>query len=312
MRACDAKPDPTWRPIGSLGIRPLTDREFELFQGLIHHESGIHLKPTKKALLVGRLSRRLRALGLDSFTAYYHLLCKDEGGELARMLDRICTNETAFFREPKQFAFLQDRVFPAWRAEERAGRRTPRARVLSAGCATGEEPCSLAMILLEHLPPESGWRVSVDAVDLSTEALAQARAGVWPVERADEIPTALLKRFMRKGTGTQKGRMKAADDLRAVIRFRQLNLHRELHEIQGPFDLVFCRNTLIYFDRKSRLRVIHRLLDVLAPGGLLFLGHAESLQGLTERAVAVSPTVYRVRRTAAGPGEGRDAKALAR
>ncbi len=267
---------------------PVSDREFGRFQALINQEAGIWLAPVKKALLVGRLGRRLRELGLASYGAYYERVVEDEA-ERVRMLDAICTNETQFFREPRHFEFLAEQVFPAWRAAADAGQRPRRVTVWSAACSTGEEPYSLAMALLAAFP--SGWDLEVLGSDLSTKVLARAEHAVWPVERAKHIPRPYLESFMLEGYGAQAGLMKAGPEPRRVVRLQRVNLAGERWP-EGPFDLVFCRNVLIYFDRTNKIRVVERLLDRLAPGGFLFLGHAESLTGFTERARSVITTVY--------------------
>jgi chemotaxis protein methyltransferase CheR len=271
---------------GALGV--VSDRDFARYQALINREAGIWLAPVKKALLVGRLARRLRELGLDSYGDYFERVVEDEA-ERIRMLDAICTNETHFFREPRHFEFLSDRVFPAWRDEAEAGRRPRRVRVWSAACSTGEEPYSLAMSLLEALP---GWDLEILATDLSTKVLARAEAGVWPIEKAKEIPEAHLKAYMLKGYGSQEGLMKAGPELRGIVRFARLNLNGDAYPPAHAFDLVFCRNVLIYFDRDTKLKVIGRLLERLQPAGYLFLGHAESLGGFATGVKAVLPTVY--------------------
>ena len=290
----------------------ISAKEFALFRDLIHRESGIFLSEAKKALVVGRLGRRLRQLGLSSLGDYYRLAEGDEE-ERVRMLDCICTNETHFFREPRQFAFLEQQVFPEWAARAAAG--TPRRiRVWSAACSTGEEPYSLAMTLLAHFPPSSGWTLEILASDLSTRVLDQARAGVWSIEKAREIPERYLKAFMLRGTGPQQGVMKAGLAVRSLLRFQRVNLNLDRYPVSGPFDLVFCRNVLIYFDVASKMRVVNRLLDLLAPGGYLFLGHAESLTGLSDRGRSVGPTVY-VRAgnpSGTGPDERRGGSAIGR
>ncbi len=269
-------------------IRPISEREFALLQGLIHREAGIFLAPVKKALLVGRLSKRLRALGLGTFGEYYDRIVEGDRDERVQMLDCISTNETHFFREPRQFEFLEKRVIPAWRE-----RGAPRViRVWSAGCSTGEEPYSLAMLLLRHFPAGSGRQIEITATDLSTRALARAEEATWPLDKAGEVPLEYRRAFMLRGTGSKEGQMRAAPEIRAIVRFERLNLNDERYPIRGPFHLVFCRNVLIYFQAPTKLKVIHRLLDVLAPDGLLFLGHAESLNAVTDRVRSVVPTVY--------------------
>ena len=284
-RQIHADPDP--------GIRPITDREFALFQSMIHKESGIHLAQSKRPLLVGRLSRRLRELGLSSFGAYYRLVTEDgSDGERRRMLDCICTNETQFFREARQFEFLERYIIPEWKALAASRQRSRRVRVWSCACSTGEEPFSLAMTLLYNLTPGAGWEIEILASDLSERALETARMAVWPIEKARHIAPAFLRAFMLQGTRSQEGTMKAGREIRSLIRFERVNLSGEVYPIKELFDLILCRNVLIYFNADSRRRVIDRLLNHLAPYGYLFLGHAESLNGLATRVRSVGPTIY--------------------
>jgi len=270
--------------------RSLTTREFRLFQRLIQREAGIHLSDVKRVLVEGRLARRLRELDLD-FGAYYARVEADEQ-ERTRMLDCICTNETHFFREPRQFEFLENRVFPEWQTRAEAGQMPRRVRVWSAGCSTGEEPYSVAMSFLARFPPASGWEIDVLATDLSTRVLERSRAAVWPMEKTKEIPSRHLKAFMLRGTGPQAGWMQAGREIRSVVRFQRLNLNAEPFPLAGRFDLILCRNVLIYFDPPSKARVLGRLMDRLDPHGYLFLGHAETVTGLSDRTRSAGPTVY--------------------
>jgi len=265
----------------------LSTKEFRLFQSLVHREAGISLSDQKRALLVGRLAPRMRALDIASFGAYFDRVSADRE-ELVRMIDSVCTNETHFFREPKQFAFLEHEVLPRWRAAVERGERRREVRVWSAGCSTGEEPYSIAMTLAANLPD---WKIEIFASDLSTKVLAKASDGIWPVERVNDIPLHYRKAFMLRGSGPQEGKMAARPELSSLIRFARVNLNHESYPIAGKFDLVFCRNVLIYFDAPSKRRVIDRLLDRLEPRGLFFLGHSESLNAL-DRVRAVGPTVY--------------------
>ena len=268
-------------------IVPMGDREFRAFRELVYHESGIRLSDEKRALLTARLSRRVRTLGMVRFGDYLSLV-EREPAERVEMLDRIVTNETRFFREPHQFAFLETEVLPRWRAEAEQRARPRRVRVWSAGCSTGQEPYSIAMTLLAHL---AGWEIEVLATDLSGRALRQAISGVWPLEKATEIPEQYRTAYMRRGVRSQAGLMSAGSELRAVIRFQRLNLNDELPEL-GGFDLVFCRNVLIYFDPASRTNAVRRVLSRLVPRGYLFVGHAESLLGSGLRLRAMAPSVY--------------------
>lgn len=278
-----------------MGIRPLREREFAAFQALIYQEAGIYLSKVKQALLVGRLSKRVRELGLDSFAAYYDRVVDPRyPEERIELINSICTHETHFFREPRQFEYLETAVLPKWRAQAESGARPRRVRAWSAGCSSGEEPFSIAMSLLSCCPPSAGWSVEVVATDVSTRVLERARAAVWPLERAKHIPATYLRRFMLRGYGEQEKRMKAGPEIRAAVRFEHLNLNSPSHELAGKFDLVFCRNVLIYFDTDSKERVIRQLLNRLTHDGLLFLGHAETLSGFEgERPPrVVIPNVY--------------------
>ena len=268
-------------------IVPMSDREFRAFRDLVYRESGIHISEHKRELLTARLSRRIRTLGMRRFGQYLALV-EREAQERVEMLDRLVTNETRFFREPAQFAFLETQVLPRWCAEARERARPRRVRVWSAGCSTGQEPYSIAMTLLAGL---EGWDIEVLATDLSGRALRQAIAGVWPVDKATEIPEHYLKAYMLRGVRSQSGTMSAADAVRAVIRFQRLNLHEELPEL-GAFDLIFCRNVLIYFDVPSRTRAVTRILSRLSPAGYLFLGHSESLLSSGLRLRPMAPSVY--------------------
>jgi len=271
----------------------LTDPEFTLFRDLIRNEAGIHLSDSKKSLLFGRLARRVRDLGLSSFREYYHRLTEVHPEETEEMLNRICTNETHFFREPRQFEVLASRLGDEWETAAARGARPRALRVWSAACSTGEEPFSLAMTLRQRFPAASGWEIDILATDLSSAALGRAAAAVWPITKAAEIPEDLRKEFMLQGTGPKVGSMKAGPEIRALVRFARFNLSRDPFSPGGPFDLILCRNVLIYFDRPARERVLRRLLGQLAPGGYLFLGHAESLAALPGAARTIGPAMYK-------------------
>jgi chemotaxis protein methyltransferase CheR len=284
--------NPAGRPPSLTGLHPISRREFALFQELIERVAGISLGEHKQALLVGRLARRLRALQLDTFEQYYDHVTRGPGDELVAMLNCICTHETRFFREPRHFQLLEESVYPQWEQQAHAGRRPRRIRIWSAASSSGEEPYSLAMSALARFPKEQGWSVEVLASDLSTQILERARAGVWPLERARDIPTAHLQQFMLRGTGTQEGLMKVGPELAATVRFLRVNLNDPHYPIAGPFDLVFCRNVLIYFAAETRARVVQELARGLGPEGLLFLGHSETLPAGVASLRMWQPTVY--------------------
>ncbi len=266
----------------------ISEKEFLRLRNLVYEEAGIWLSQAKSALLVGRLAKRLRHHGLKSFKQYYDLVINSPE-ERIQMLDALSTNETRFFREPQHFELLKSVIFPKWAEEAATGYRSRKIRVLSAGCSTGQEPYSLAMILLDHFP---GWEIEIIATDLSTRALEIARAGIWPVAKADEIPSSYLKAFMLKGFADQAGRMKAGPEIRSIIRFFRMNLNEPAYPLTGKFEMIFCRNVLIYFDQRGRERVVRRLASFLAPDGYIFLGHAESLHSMSDRLRSIIPTVY--------------------
>jgi chemotaxis protein methyltransferase CheR len=270
-----------------------TDSEFALLRDLIHASAGIRLNDTKRPLLSARLSRRIRELELPSFGAYYRYVKEHGEDELRELLDCITTHETHFFREPAQFSFLEREVVPAWHRE---GKRS--IRVWSAGCSSGEEPYSIAM-LLDELAPERGWNVDIVATDLSRRVLARASEAEWPIAKSAEISERRLKAYMLRGVGAHAGKMRVTGALRAMVHFTRLNLADGVPPPGGPFDLIFCRNVLIYFSEDAKRRAVDTLLRVLDPEGFVFFGHAESLVGYRPDLQAVGPTIYAPRTSSA-------------
>jgi len=280
-----------------LSVSPTLYRKF---QKLIYVETGIWLGSSKKALLCGRLFRRLLSLGLPSLERYYECVAEpDAQEERARMIDAITTNETRFFREPRQFEFMVQQVFPRWRAAAEQGLRSKRVRIWSAGCSSGEEPYTLAMLLAEHLPAEDGWDTRLLATDISTRMLEKACKGIYDLARAAEIPKALLRRFMLRGFADQQGQMKVSVAIQQMVDFRRLNLNQEPYLIEGPFDAILCRNVLIYFDAASKRRVVANLLSHLTVEGFLLVGHAENLTSVFAELRSIEPTIYTRIRAAA-------------
>jgi chemotaxis protein methyltransferase CheR len=270
--------------------RVISSKDFQRFQTLIYRESGISLSDAKAGLLTGRLSKRLRALGLNSFSEYHDRVTSDDE-ERRAMLDAITTNETNFFREPGHFQFLEQKVLPVWRAGAESGKRARTVRAWSAGCSTGQEAYSLAMLLVDWFPAAQGWSVEIFATDLSRRVLAIAEEGVWNKDQVHEIPLHYLRTYTLKGLGENQGKLKAAPAIR-VIRFARLNLNDPAYPDIGKFDLIFCRNVLIYFDADSRARTTKRLLQHLEPEGYFFVGHAESLNSTCPGLRRVIATVY--------------------
>jgi chemotaxis protein methyltransferase CheR len=271
-------------------VRSLTEREFRRFRDLIEAETGIHLSDAKKPLLVGRFSRRLRALGLPTFSAYLDRVSSD-GPELTEMIDLVCTNETSFFREGWQFDFLTDTLLPRWHALAAARRRPRRIRAWSAACSSGEEAYSLGMVLLDSCPPDRGWHVEILATDVSTRMLARAQLAVYTETRTRAVPPRFVERFL-SAADCPAGSVRVTPEVRALVRFARVNLNTAWDAVPGAFDIVLCRNTLIYFSPETQRRLIDRLVDQLLPDGHLLVGHAESLGGLTDRLRRVAPSIY--------------------
>jgi len=266
---------------------------FEKFQKLIYTETGIWLGSSKTALLCGRLFRRLRTLEINSLQSYYECVSQpDQHEERARMIDAITTNETRFYREPRQFEFLVQRVLPHWQADAERGLRPKRVKIWSAGCSSGEEPYTVAMLLARHLPAEQGWDTRILATDISTRVLEKAHKGIYPIARSAELPKDLLHAFMLRGMAERQGEMKVKVEIQQMIDFQRLNLDRESDLVEGPFDAIFCRNVLIYFDAASKQRVVTSLIRHLMANGLLFVGHAENLTTVFPQLRSLEPTIY--------------------
>jgi chemotaxis protein methyltransferase CheR len=282
--------------------RKISGREFQQFQQLIYREAGIWLSPAKVALLTGRLARRLRHHGLKTFTDYYALV-SESPEERVQMFDAISTNETHFFREFQHFELLKSEIFPQWVRDVDEGRRDRKIRVWSAGCSTGQEPYSLAMLLLAHFPAAAGWEIEIIATDLSTRVLSVAKKGIWPAKGASEIPLEYLKAFMLKGVGEKTGQIKAAPELRSLVKFYRVNLNSPSYPFVGKFDLIFCRNVLIYFDERSQDSIVRHIVSFLSPSGYFFVGHAESLHRMGDILSTYVPTVYELARKTSQGGK---------
>ena len=266
---------------------------FQKYQKFIYAETGIWLGSSKTALLCGRLFRRLRALEITSLQSYYECVTQlGQHEERARMIDAITTNETRFYREPRQFEFLVQRVFPRWQADAERGLRSKKLRIWSAGCSSGEEPYTVAMLLARDFPEEQGWEVRLLATDISNRVLDKARKGIYPIARSAEIPKDLLHSFMLRGMAERQSEMKVKVEVQQMVDFRRLNLDRESDLGEGPFDAIFCRNVLIYFDAASKQRAITNLARHLVANGLLFVGHAENLHSLFPQLQSLEPTIY--------------------
>jgi chemotaxis protein methyltransferase CheR len=259
----------------------LSTREFRLFQSMLHRLAGISLSDAKQPMVGSRLAKRVRQYGLRSYGEYFELLMS-ERDELQTALDLLTTNETYFFREPEHFDFLREQVLPGMRAR-------PLVRIWSGACSSGEEPYSIAMIMAEVLG-ERPWEVL--ASDLSTRVLEQARAGIYPLKDAADIPRPLLHKYCLKGIGAREGSFAVAPELRSRLHFLQVNLNAALPAL-GECDAIFLRNVMIYFDQDTKRQVVQRMLPLLRPGGYFFVSHSESLNGISSELEFVAPSIYR-------------------
>ncbi len=265
-----------------LGNIPISNAEFGMFQKLIFQIAGISITEAKKVLLVGRLSRRLKALDCLNFSQYYkHVTTGDCAAERQTMVDLLTTNETYFFREPKHFDHLRQLA-----ASRRKGNTF---RAWSAASSSGEEAYTMAMVLAETLG-NSPWEIV--GTDISSRVLSKAQGGQYPLERTDGIPTHLLKKYCLKGIREQAGTLLIARELRERVTFQQSNLLQPARNL-GQFDVIFLRNVMIYFESETKRKVIANLLPYLKSDGHFIVGHSESLNGLTSKLVTVAPTIYR-------------------
>lgn len=269
----------------------LGEAEFHYLRSFVLEQCGISLGDHKRQLVQGRLFRRLRALGLSTFESYCELLRRDPHSELGELASAISTNVTSFFREVHHYDLLTNELLPRWLKEKR--RDGDRLRIWSAGCSTGEEPYALAMVLAEALE-QTGSKLDAKilATDLSPQALATAREGIYTLERLVGISEERCRRWMLRGSGEYEGLACVHPRLRELVTIEPLNL---LHPwpMRGPFDAIFCRNVVIYFDQPTKQRLFNRYADLLPPGGHLFLGHSESLHGINDQFELIGRTVYR-------------------
>jgi len=268
----------------------LTDRDMRALARLVYDHSGITLHDGKRALVTARLQKRLRHGRFRNFAEYVRFVENDPSGqEVVALLDAIATNHTAFYREAEHFDYLATQVVPSMQA---AGQRA--IRLWCAACSSGEEPYTMAMTLADALPPGGLSHVRILASDISTKALRTARDGVYRMHRVTGLRSEVLRRHFEKGLGEQAGLARVQPRLRAVVEFQRLNL-LEVADLGSRFDVIFCRNVMIYFDRAIQQRVVNMLEQHLAPNGWLFLSHSESLTGIKHGLRWVGPAVYQRR-----------------
>ena len=266
-----------------------TDKDFKVLSELVYRHTGISLSPAKKELVYSRLTRRLRKLYLRTFKSYCQLLKSDSSGEeLVHFINAVTTNLTSFFRESHHFDFLCKKWLPELAAHKP---KPSRLRLWSAGCSTGEEPYSIAMCIKETFPIHNDFDIKILATDLDSSVLEKAISGIYSWDKISTIMPHRQKKWFNKGSSLNSGFVQVKPELQKLITFRQLNL---MHEwpMNGPFEGIFCRNVIIYFDKATQKILIDRFANILATGGYLFLGHSESLFKVSNRFKLVGQTIY--------------------
>lgn len=271
----------------------LTDEQFERFRALVYEHSGISLGEKKRALVRARFGKEMRNLGLTSYSEYYDHVVNDSTGQAAiRMINAISTNLTSFFRENQHFDHLS-KVYLASLVQKRMASGDKHLRLWSAGCSTGEEPYTLSMVIMESVPNPANWDMKILATDIDSNVLDFARSGVYEKKRIDNVPPMLKGKYLTRKGERKEPEYHVNDNLKRLITFRQLNLMRAPWPFKRRFDVIFCRNVMIYFDRPTQERLVNRFFEVLEPGGQLFVGHSESLTGVNHKFKYIQPTVYR-------------------
>jgi len=272
----------------------ITDNEFRQLRQFIQDHTGIALSEHKRALVCSRLSKRLRHHDLQHYSNYYVLLVErdPEGKELIAMINAITTNKTEFFREQHHFHFLSKEVFPSCR--KNPNREKP-FRLWSAASSSGEEAYSLAMSALEAMPSFNEKDINILATDIDTDMLSHAANGIYTLALATHIPEALLHRYFLKGQGPYEGKIMVKPLLKSLVHFHRLNLLDKPWPMHEKFDVIFCRNVLIYFDKATQSDMFRRMAGALKPGGYLMLGHSEAIHGMSEIFHAVGHSIYQLR-----------------
>ncbi|MGC9195930.1 MAG: CheR family methyltransferase [Syntrophobacteraceae bacterium] len=272
----------------------LSEKDFRRLSTFIHEACGITLPPAKKTMIEGRIRKRLRALGIDSFHKYCEFLFSPAGmkSECVDLIDVVTTNKTDFFREPDHFDYLSQTVLPQLMLSIRPG-AAKKINVWSAACSTGEEAYTLAMVLSEFARTCPVLDFSILATDISTMVLEKARLGIYDHDRVIPVPMMLRKKYLLKSRKKESALVRIAPELRDRVTFRRLNFLEEEYGIKERMQVVFCRNALIYFDRPTQEKIVTRMVELMKHGGYLFVGHSESLHGMDLPLEQTGTTVYR-------------------
>jgi chemotaxis protein methyltransferase CheR len=283
MSPADRSPD---------GFTPaaISDTEYKFICDIVYEHSRIKLGDNKKELVMARLSKRLRKLGLKTYGEYCKWLKTPKGEEeLGDLIDAISTNHTFFFREIAHFDFLRDVILPKMAPKDSS---KPRFRLWSSACSSGEEPYSIALLLAEYYAgrPAADWKI--DCTDISTKILKKAHEGIFSAERVDQVPAPMREKYFQKGYGEWEGQYRVRDEIKRNMTFQRLNLLGARYPFTEPYDVIFCRNVMIYFDRQTQGELVQKFWPLVKPGGYLLIGHAESLSGTNHQFKMVKPAIY--------------------
>ncbi len=265
---------------------PFTSKHFLSIRQLIHDHAGIQLSDAKRDMVYSRLVRRLRAHRLSGFNDYMQLLEDGRSGEMVHFINALTTNLTSFFREQHHFDYLRTTVFPS--VEQRGSRRI---RIWSAGCSTGEEPYSIAMTAAEYFQDKPGWDIKIYATDLDTNVVGVGKQGVYDAERVKDLDPRYLQRWFLRGKGKFDGMVRVKPELQKMLEFSQLNLLRDWPQ-RDLFDVIFCRNVVIYFNKDTQRTLFHRFHSAMHPAAYLFIGHSESLHSVAVEFRLVGQTFH--------------------
>lgn len=266
-----------------------SDANFELIRKFVTENTGIVLSDIKKDMVYSRLTKRVRKGPYNNFDDFCNAIANGDEEEQDYLINAITTNLTSFFREMHHFEFLANEVIPELL---KLNAHSKTLRIWSAGCSTGEEPYSIAMVLREAIPNIESWDVKILATDLDANVIKQGQSGIYREERIDGLSEARKKRWFRRGKGDNLGNVKVSSELQQMISFKRLNLLQNW-PMKGPFDLIFCRNVVIYFDKDTQRVLFKRYFDILRSKGHLFIGHSETLHKVTDDFTLLGHTVYK-------------------
>lgn len=271
----------------AINILNLADKEFYLFRDIVYKESGINLSDTKKALVQARVIRRLRELQIPTYSEYYKYLNDNYSDEVVNFINCITTNKTEFFRESRHFDYLRNVVFPRYEANNKR-----KIRIWSAASSTGEEPYTIAIVASEYFKGKKMPDIKILATDIDTRVLQRARVGIYREDAVEEIEPGVLRKYFKRGNGDNAGLYKVKDSLKRMIYYRRLNLLSEKFPMKGQFDIIFCRNVIIYFNHESQMKLVKQFYNYLADDGFLFMGHSETLRGASDIYKFIGESTY--------------------